>query len=234
MDKLDLIKKEAKATERKLKKLFKETYDNVYKENISNGLGEYNKFIEFHTQETDDMYDDPVKIERNGVCVWISNCWINSNVIPEGVRVVDNRFPVKACSYWYSPYHYMTNISVDELYEKSETEKILYTDFDVKVSIIRRNVIPNFKSYQWCHKLSEPEYVFYLMRKRNDPVIEKKIDELTAKIRMFINQKTKAPQEMIDEQRKLYDSLYCWHECVHDDKLDRMFTKARKYFNDWY
>lgn len=241
MDKLEYIKKEARATELAMEKLFQETYKKVMEENAKRGLSKYEFFVECRKKETDDQQGNEQKItlhRKKGcdVYVWTSNVWLNSNVIPESIRseVIDSRFPVKAVSYWYKPYCYMWKLSHEELYEQSEKEKLLYEDDEVKVSIIRRNVIPFFKSSQYCAKMSEPEYVFYVKTRRKDDKIEEKIDQINKRLRELTEKgNSKEKEKLINQKCKLYDKISYWHECVHADKLNDLFKKAKRYFNDW-
>jgi hypothetical protein len=127
----------------------------------------------------------------------------------------------------------MTNIGVDELYKKSETEKVLYEDFDVKISMVRRNVIPNFKSCQYCHKISRHEYVMYLKRKRGNKKVEDKIRAIYDEMKNYPPLSAER-KKLADKRHELYKRLYYWHECFHADKLSSLKTKANYYFNDWY
>ena len=242
MNRLEYVKKEAKKTENALKKLFQETSENVMTENSERGLSDYEFFADVHKNETDDIYGTEQKITRtlkNGreISVWTSNVWVNSNVIPESIRseVRDDRFPVKTVSYWYTPYCYMFKLSCDDLYEQSEKEKILYEDTEVKVSIIRRNSIPFFNSVQYCSQMSEPEYVFYIKRRRDDNKINQKIEQVNERLKELVGKENSAEKEkLIKKRRDLYNELLYWHECVHADKFNDLFTKAQKYFNDWH
>lgn len=233
-NKLDIIEKAAKKQENKLKKLFKETYEAIKEENIKNGLGDELFFAECAKTETDDCHHGEVKKEKDGVCVWVSNVWVNSNKLPQNVEIIDGRLPVKAVSYWYTPYHYGLNngMTPERLYEESEKEKILYEDFDIKVSLIRRNVIPFFKSFQYCHKMSKQEYVIYLRREKND--VRQSLHDVIMEINTLRRSKENIPNELIERQNELRNNLYFWHEVVHDDNLNKVFIKAKRYFNDWY
>lgn len=227
------IFKDAASKERKLYKLFEKEKANARIQNEKNGLSEYIFFAQCDEYETDDMFGKPRKIEENGVCVWKSNTWVSSNKTPCDVEVRDGRFPVKCVSLWYAPYHYMTNIGVDELYKKSETEKVLYEDFAVKISMVRRNVIPFFNSVQYCHKISKHEYVLYLRRRKSNKKIEGQLDDLRAEAKQY-TWGTPERKKMAEKIMKLSAKLSYWHECFHADKLSALKTKANYYFNDWY
>jgi hypothetical protein len=230
---VETIFKDAASRERKLYKLFKKEKEKAYLQNEKDGLSEYLFFAYCNEYETDDMFGKPQKIEEDGVCVWKSNAWVSSNKMPCDVEVMNGRFPVKCVSLWYTPYHYMTNIGVDELYKKSETEKILYQDFDVKISMVRRNVIPNFRSVQYCHKIAPHEYVMYLKRKKDNKKVEDKISQLYDEMKKYPPLSPER-RKLADKRHKLYESLYYWHECFHADKLSSLKAKANHYFNDWY
>lgn len=230
---VEAIFKDAASRERKLYKLFEKEKAKVHLQNEKDGLSEYAFFAQCNEYETDDKFGKPRKIEENGVCVWKSNTWVSSNKTPCGVEVRDGRFPVKCVSLWYAPYHYMTNIGVDELYKKSETEKVLYEDFDVKISMVRRNIIPNFKSVQYCHKIARHEYVMYLKRKKNNKTIEDKIRAMYDEMKNFPPLSPER-KKLAGKRQELNKRLYYWHECFHADKLSSLKTKANHYFNDWY
>lgn len=227
------IFRNASKKERSLNNLFEREKKRVVQLNNDNGLGDYSFFSDCCDYETDDMFTEPQKIEENGVCVWLSNCWVNSNKLPDGVEIRDSRFPVKCVSLWYTPYNYMaTSTDIEELYNKSETEKVLYEDFDVKISMVRRNVIPFFKSCQYSHKISKHEYVLYLKRHRTDKIINAQIQCLRDKLKTLqcLNQEK---LEILNEIGELNNKLYYWHECFHADSLKRLKIKARYYFNEW-
>ena len=235
MDKMvDIIFRNASKKEKSLNNLFKREKKKVVQLNNDNGLGNYSFFSDCCNYETDDMFTEPQKIEENGVCVWLSNSWVNSNKMPNGVEIRDNRFPVKCVSLWYTPYKYMaTSIDIEELYNKSETEKVLYEDIDVKISMVRRNIIPFFKSYQYCHKISKHEYVLYLKRRKADKIIDEQIQCLKDKLKT-LKCHNQEELEILNEIRGLNNKLYYWHECFHADSLKHLKIKAEYYFNDWY
>lgn len=237
MNKLDIIQKQASKRKRELDKFFKSEQEKVLKENIEKGLGDYNFFAKCNANETDSLYGEETPIENKGFKIWKSFAWVNSNKIPEGVECKDGRFPVSCVSMWYSPYHYNNGMTVEELYDRSEKEKVLFESYEIKVSWVRRNVIPFFKSVQYCHKMSEPEYIMYIRMERHDKdaqTVRTKIDQLSQQIREYLNNNEKPPMYLVEERTSLVHSLYYWHECVHDDNMNKMFLKAGKYFNDYY
>jgi hypothetical protein len=237
MNKLDIIKKKTVKRKKELDKFFKSEYQKVLQNNIDNGLEKYNFFASCSKDETDSLYGGEQCLEKDGLKIWKSLIWVNGNDIPEGVETIDGRFPIWSVSMWYSPFHYNNGMSVEELYDRSEKEKILYEDSDIRISWVRRNVIPFFKSVQYCHKMSQPEYIMYIKRQRNDKdaqTIKTKIDQLSEQIREYRYKNENPPMYLIEERKYLTKSLYYWHECVHDDDLNKLFTKAGRYFNDWY
>ena len=239
MDKVELIFKDAISSECALNKLFKREFRKTVAENAADGLAEYQFFADCSKYETDDMFGTPKKIEHSGHCVWVSDVWvwaIPGSRIPEIVKskLKDGRFPVRTVSLWYTPYCYMnTGMDVDELYRKSETEKVLYEDFDVKISMVRRNVIPFFKSVQYCHKISKHEYVFYLKRRKSNKKIEGQLDVLRAEAQQY-DWGTPERTKLAEKIKKLSAKLSYWHECFHADTLKSLKTTAKHYFNEWY
>lgn len=234
MDRLEEIKKSAKATERKLKKFFKETYEEVREENARNGVGDLQFFSDCSVLETDDRFGGEEKLLKDGLCIWLSTAWVSTNKHYEGVETREGYYPVKAVSYWYTPYHYNlgTKMSCEELYEKCEKEKVLYEGRDIKVSLVRRNVIPLFHSCQYCHKVARPEYVMYLSSIRQD--VKDELDKVLSDIFALRKENKEIPQDLKEKRESLRDKLYVWHEIVHDDNINKLFTKARIYINDWY
>lgn len=163
MDKVHEFFLRAKRQERIMKAFFNDIKKNVIECNRQHGLEEYTFFSDCRDLETDDMYEEVEKVENsNGACVWLSNAWVNSNEPPKGVEMRNNRFPVRCVSLWYTPFSHMNGKPLDEFYEQAEKEKVLYQNWDVKISLIRRNAIPNRHSTQWHHKMSKPEYAMYL------------------------------------------------------------------------
>ena len=230
----------ARKTENALMKFFNKHLNEVKAENAKKGLGEYECFAECNKYETDDMYGKPKKIKLGNMCIWESDCWVNSNEMPKNVKVIDYRFPLRCVSLWYTPYNYMkTYLDPNELYRKSETEKVLFKDSDIKISMVRRNVIPFFKSLQYCHKISKHEYVLYLRRDKRTKrfmEIKQKLIELSDKIRELIKTDLDTAKQLRQEYTKLsdeYQKRYYWHECFSADKLSKLETKAKRYFNEY-
>lgn len=250
MNKLVQIEKRCKKSENALKKLFNEVAEKAKLYNVKSGV-DYEFWFGTSQYETDDLHGGEKKISRDGHCVWLSNVWVNSNVVPEGIEVIDGRYPVRVVSYWYTPYCYNTMLNRDtgmrftpeELYKRSETEKVLYTDSDIKVSMVRRNVIPFFKSCQYSHKISHHEYVMYLRRFCPSKRIQKRISDINEQmdiIRQRFNNGEITREEFgaiirdyCAEKRKLHSKGEVWHEVAHDKKLKDLFITARRYFNDW-
>ena len=237
MNKVELIFKDARSSERALNKLFEREFRKTVAENAANGLAEFQFFADCSKYEADDMFGTPKKIEDAGHCVWVSDVWASAgNCTPECVesKLKDGRFPVRTVSLWYTLYCYMkTGIDVDELYRKSETEKVLYEDLDVKISMVRRNVIPFFKSVQYCHKISKHEYVLYLKRRKSNKKIERQLDVLRAEAQQYA-WGTPERTKLAEKIKKLYAKLSYWHECFHAETLKALETKTKHYFNDWY
>lgn len=237
MNKVELIFKDARSSERALNKLFEREFLKTVEENAADGLAEFQFFADCSKYETDDMFGTSKKIEDAGHCVWVSDVWASAgNCTPECVesKLKDGRFPVRTVSLWYTPYCYMkTGIDVDELYRKSETEKVLYEDLDVKISMVRRNVIPFFKSVQYCHKISKHEYVLYLKRRKSNKKIERQLDVLRAEAQQY-EWGTPERTKLAEKIKKLYAKLSYWHECFHAETLKALETKTKHYFNDWY
>lgn len=207
-NKLESVFKAARKSEQTLKRLLNKYAKQAYKENEKNGVA---SFAYGRTRyATDDQYSQPIAVEENGHKIWLFNIWMNCNVVPDSVRdkMIDHRFPVKSVAMWYEPFHYGLGhkLSPDELYEQSEKEKVLYEDWDVKITMLRRNVIPFFHSYQYCHKVSQHEYVFYI-KKYGKP---------------YVGENGKRTRDI-----KLY-------ECGHADNLKMLQIKMQRYINDWY
>jgi hypothetical protein len=234
MNKIEEIFKDAKKTEKNLNSLLKREFDRISKENEQNGLSDYQVFASWCKYETDDMFTTPQKITDGEVCVWASNNWVAPSRPPKDVEMKEGRFPVKCVSMWYTPYCYMkTGMDVNELYNNAETEKVLYEDFDIKISMVRRNVIPFFHSVQYTHRITKHEYVLYLKRHGHDEEVEKEMEELYKQLKQFPSLSPERMKLSIKRQQ-LYKSLDYWHECFHADKLKDLEEKALYYFNDWY
>lgn len=233
-NKVKKIFKEARSNERKLNALLDREYKKSVANNINKGLGEYQTFASWCKYETDDMLGSPRKIKDGDLCVWLSNCWVNSNKVPECVEIKDGRFPVECVSLWYTPYSYMkTGMDVNELYKKSETEKVLYEDSDIKISMVRRNVIPFFHSTHYGHRISRHEYVLYLKRRKNNKRVEermKTMHEELKKLPLGSEERRKLSHKRIT----LGEKMNCWHECLNATKLKDLERKALYFFNDWY
>lgn len=228
-NKIDIIFKDAKSTENRLKRLLEKVRKQAEKENKAAGLEKYMFFSDCNMKETSDKNGTEEKIEEKDICVWKSNTWIHDSS--------KGYIPVKTASMWYTPYCYNdgSKMGLNELFEKSETEKILYKDFDVKISMIRRNSIPWFHSVQWTHKMADAEYVMFVRRRKSDEKIEKEIAELDEQFRKGLHNTDKETHEkMTKKRRELNEQLYYWHECIHAETLSKLKTKAQYYFNDWY
>ena len=121
---LDKIEKETKKSERKLFKLFREV-ENEYKAQLSKSTFYWENSPKSCSIKlsTDDMFGTERTIERDGHKVYLFNYWISSNVHPADAELKEGRHPELGIAMWYTPYHYMTNITTDELYRQSETER---------------------------------------------------------------------------------------------------------------
>lgn len=227
---LDTIQRKCKKSENALNKLYKEMlkevseYNDKHKSHFPCRDGEY---------ETDDSQGTEKKIERDGQCVWVFNTYVNTNAIPEGKKV----------AYWYTPYTYNDNkYSLEEFYKKAETEKVLFVSSEIKVSMVRRHVIPNAHSYQWCPKISHHEYVMYYQVYSPTPRLQKQIKELEEEmIKRREEIKNLSPEDrltimrpLLDQKRKLYNKQYKWIEVANEKTLSKLFVVAKRYFNDWY
>ena len=234
MNKVEEIFKEAKKTEKKLNSLLKKEYDRISKENADNGLSDYQVFANWCKYETDDMFTTPQKITDGEVSVWASNCWASATHPPKDVEMKEGRFPVKCVSMWYTPYCYMkTGKDVKELYNNAETEKVLYEDHYIKISMLRRNVIPFFHSTQYTHRITKHEYVLYLKLHKHDEKVEKEMEELYKQLKQcppFSPERKK----LANKRQQLYNSLGYWNECFHAKKLKELEVNALYFFNDWH
>lgn len=247
---------QARKTEKTLKQMLEEAKKKAENVNVrQRGLTDYDFSMRCHEYETDDQYTKPQAIKKDRevtliihgikeqypLQVWLSNAWVNSNKIPESVKdkVIDSRYPIRVASMWYTPHAYITHCSdkrmtLDEFYKKAEKEKVLFFNFDVKISMLRRNAIPNQHSCQWCHKMSKPEYVMYIRREKKLPAKQqKRIEELNELIHSArINNENIT--DFINERAKLRKKSYYWHEVLNAETLDKLETKARQVFNDWF
>lgn len=229
--------KEARAEERHLNRLFEEYKQKVIAENKENHLDDFVFFTNCNEYETDDAFGTEKKIVDGKQQVWLSNCWVNSNKMPSNVEIRDNRFAVKCVSYWFTPYTHLTrwnkSLTAEEVFEKAEKEKVLYEDFDVKISMVRRNLIPCMHTCQWSHKISKHEYVMYVrMKKKPTAKQQAKLDELHQKAH-----ETKDDEERRKILCKIHDinnKLCYWNEVLHNNTLKGLENEALYYFNDWY
>lgn len=152
----------------------------------------------------------------------------------------DGRYASPRVAFWYTPYHYMTTHAMDELYNESETEKILYEDisYGIKISIVRKYIIPRFHSCQWCHKISTPEFSLSVLRTdmcREDKEI---FDGLCNELNVLMHDKTgnnaEKRRNLCKRMSEIRNRNYRWHECICEKSLKTLFIQARHYFNDWY
>ena len=248
---------QARKSEKTLKQMLEDAKKKAERVNVrERGLTDYDFFMRGSEYETSDQYTHPRAIEKKDnnrhiivhgteeqypLKVWMSNVWIGSNRIPESVKdkVIDGRYPVRVASMWFTPHTHFTQwsgkqLTLDEFYKKAEKEKVLYFDFEVKISMVRRNAIPNKHSCQWCHKMSKPEYVMYIRRKKNVPAKQqKRIDELNNLIRSA-RMNNENISDLVKERGKLTKKFYYWHEVLNAETLNKLESKARQVFNDWY
>lgn len=248
---------QARKSERILKQMLEDAKKKAERVNVrERGLTDFDFFMRGCEYETSDEYTHPRAIEKKDnnrhiiihgteeqypLKVWMSNVWVNSNVIPEGVkdRVIDNTYPVRVASMWFTPHTHFTQwsgkqLTLDEFYKKAEKEKVLFFNFEVKISIVRRNAIPNKYSCQWCHKMSKPEYAMYFRREKTLPAKQqKRIEELNNLIRSA-RMNNENFTDLLKERAKLMRKSYYWHEVLSAETLNKLETKARQVFNDWY
>ena len=238
---LDTIQRKCKKSENALNKLYKEMlkevseYNDKHKSHFLCRNGEY---------ETNDSQGTEKKIERDGQCVWVFNEYVNTNVIPEGAETFnDHCYISKRVAYWYTPYTYNDNkYSLEEFYKKAETEKVLFVSSEIKVSMVRRHVIPNAHSYQWCPKISRHEYVMYYQIYSPTPRLQKQFKELEEEMRkrreeiknLSSEDRLAIMRPLLDQKRKLYNKQYKWIEVANEKTLSKLFAVAKRYFNDWY
>lgn len=212
VDRLKEVFKYARKSEKELYKLYKEQIECAKKENEENGLSDW--LSKFHGEcseyATRDMFTEPIAVEKGGHKVWLFNLWMNSNNVPESMRgkMRDYRFPIRKAALWYEPDNYgkTGDLALKELSEQAEREKVLYEDCDVKITMLRRNIIPCFHSCQWCHKVSDHEYVFYIKH---------------------YGKPYRAEDGKYHRDMELYES-------GHADSLKHLEIKMRRYINDWY
>lgn len=248
---------QARKSEKTLKQMLEDAKKKAERVNVrERGLTDFGFIMRCHEDETDDQYTHPRAIEKKDddsliivhgaeeqypLKVWMSNVWVNSNKIPESVKdkVIDSRYPVRVASMWFTPYTHFTQwngkqLTLEEFYKKAEKEKVLFFNFEVKISMVRRNAIPNKHSCQWCHKMSKPEYVMYLRREKTLPAKQqKRIEELNNLITSAIMNHENVT-DLREERAKLMRKAYYWHEVLSADTLNKLETKARRVFNDWY
>lgn len=246
---LDKIEKQTRKSYRNLMKLYKK----VVCENIDKFVGWFGKPLspeeresllrckQSLNSETDDMYGTEKAIERYGHKVYLYNSWVSSNKIEDSALVRDGRYASPKVAFWYTPFHYMTNHSTEELYQKSETEKVLYESYlyDIKISITRKFVIPRFHSYQWCHKMSEPVFSLYVLSNELSEDDKREharlIDELEALRKGNDDGKNNEKmREIGKELQRIANRNRRWKECICEKDMKSLFLKARRYFNDWY
>jgi len=249
MNVLDKIERETRKSYRNLMKLYKE----VVCENIDKFVGTFAEPLSANEREsvlrrkpnlnseTDDIYGTEKAVERYGHKVYLYNSWVSSNKIDCSATVREGRYASPKVAFWYTPFHYMTKHTTDELYRESETEKVLYENYGygVKISMTRKFVIPNFHSCQWCHKMSEPVFSLYVLSNElsEDDKIERArlISELEALRKGNEGGKNKERmREISKELQRIADRNRRWKECICEKDLKSMFIKARHYFNDWY
>lgn len=250
MNVLDKIEKQTKKSYRDLMKLYKE----VTCENIDKFVGWFGKPLSHAEREsllrskphlnseTDDMHGTEKVIERYGHKVYLYNTWVSSNKIDDSVTVRDGRYASPHVAFWYTPFHYMTNHSTEELYQKSETEKVLYESYryDVKISITRKFVIPRFHSCQWCHKISEPVFSLYVLSNKLSEDDEKERTKLFNELDVLrksndeFGKNNEKMSKIRDELQKILERNKRWNECICEKDLKSLFRQARRYFNDWY
>ena len=73
MNKVELIFKDARSSERALNKLFERKFRKTVKENAADGLAEFQFLADCSKYETRDMFGTPKKKENAGHCVWVSD-----------------------------------------------------------------------------------------------------------------------------------------------------------------
>lgn len=244
---LDKIYKACVKSEKELYKLIDEVQTDIMRSGVNNNVSTHLYFPQY---ETNDMFGKPRPIKKNGHKVWVFDRWVNSNVIPENKKaeVRDNRYPVRNVALWYTPFAYNTEANrkqmkytPTEFYKEAEKEKVLYEDNDIKVVLLRRNVIPYFHSCQWTHQMADHEYVMYLKREILTEKQTKEINEL----RKEIHENNKAHNDgntdalklnkpLIDKIAKIRKRATKEFEVFHNTKLKDLFRTANRYFNDWY
>ena len=256
--------RQARKSEKTLFTMYKEACRKAQEINTKNGVGfdfpqrgVNSPYSIVKSSETGDQFTKPKAIEEkseywiiiNGkteqypLKVWLSNVWMGSNKIPESVKdkVIDGRYPIRVASMWYTPYNYFTRwsgkqLTFDEFYKKAEKEKVLFFNTEVKISMVRRNAIPNMHSCQWKHKMSEPEYVMYIRREKKLPAKqETRLKEIYNEIRSLRMQDINADvSALVKEKYNINFKRYYWHEVLNAETLNKLETKARQVFNDWF
>lgn len=238
---LDSIQRQCKKSENALNKLYKEMLKEVSEYNDKHN----SHFFRNDDYETNDSQGTEKKIERDGQCVWVFNEYVSTNAIPEGAEIADNgyQFISKKVAYWYTPYTYNDNkYSLEEFYKKAETEKVLFVSSEIKVSMVRRHVIPNAHSYQWCPKISHHEYVMYYKIYSPIPRLQKQIKELEEEMKNRREKIKNLPYEkrfaimrpLVNQKMNLCNKQYKWIEVANEKTLSKLFAVAKRYFNDWY
>ena len=239
---LDSIQRQCKKSENVLNKLYKEMLKEVSEYNDKHN----SHFIRDDEYETSDSQGTEKKVERDGQCVWVFNSYVNTNVIPEGAESFNSLcfsyYISKRVAYWYTPYKHNNKYSLEEFYKKAETEKVLYEDGEIKVSMVRRHVIPNVHSCQWHPKISRHEYVMYYQVYSPTPRLQKQIKELDEEMRkrreeiknLSSEERLAIMRPLLDQRKKLYVKRYKWIEVANEKTLSKLFAVAKHYFNDWY
>jgi len=237
---LDTIQRQCKKSEKALNKLYKEMLKEVSEYN-----DKHNSYLFRNDDyETNDSQGTEKKIERDGQCVWVFNRYVSTNKIPEGAETFKSHYYIsKKVAYWYTPYTYNDNkYSLEEFYKKAETEKVLYEGSEIKVSMVRRHVIPNAHSCQWCPKISRHEYVMYYQVYSPTPRLQKQFKELEEEMRkrreeiknLSSEERLAIMRPLLEQHKKLSAKKYKWIEVANEKTLSKLFTVAKRYFNDWY
>lgn len=248
---LNKILSEAQKSEKLLYKLQKEVQEQIERSGFNRD--EPSTFFSNPTYETSDQHGGEKCVKRYGHKVWIYDCWVSSNRVPESKKglMKDYRYPVRSVALWYTPYNYNTDIcrepmrlTPQEMYKKAEKEKTLYEDHNIKVTMLRRNVIPLFHSVQWSHKIAHHEYVMYLKRnvpnKRQTQILKDIADAMVANSEKFRNGEIdiehyrQTSKALLQEKVKWERKTEKWMEIFHADTLRTLFAKADHIINDWW
>lgn len=246
---LNRIFKEAQKSEKLLYKLQKEVHEEIKRSGIN---GDASYFWTSEQYETDDLQNGEKCVKKYGHKVWVFNLWVGGDG-PEILKskMKDGRYPVRNVALWYTPYCYNTRLtevpmkfSAQELYNKAEKEKVLYEDYYIKVSMVRRNSIPFFKSCQWSHKMAYHEYVMYLKQNlatRKEKEIFKDISEKVLENiqkqrngEITLEEMEQNNKVLFTKRDKLNKKTQKWVEIFHSDNLRNLFRKAGQVINDWY